>query len=220
MASMYETIMDLPLFKGITHEQVSLFLERTHLHFLNYADGERVAGGVEPVNSITYILRGKVRVQYPLLEGDAIMSYTLGVGSVIGADHLFGLHRVLPFDVVAAGACSAVAISKEQYLALLPTDPIYLVNYVNYLSYFAQRAAAIVRDFDGNGVFATIAAWVATLTETQASDISVELPLAMADTLRTEAAFADAESRGVCRLQGATLHISSRADFIESAQAH
>ena len=35
MASMYGTIMDLPLFKGISEDQVSAFLEKTNIEFQN-----------------------------------------------------------------------------------------------------------------------------------------------------------------------------------------
>lgn len=214
---MYETIMDLPLFKGISHDHVSQFVERTHLNFLNFADGERVASAGRQVQTLTYIIRGKVRASIPLLEGRAKISFTQGQGSVIGANHLFGLNRTLPCDVDAIGSCSAIEISKEQYLALLPTDPIYMVNYLNYLSYHAQRGIKTIQALDASNPLSAAAAWVGGLVALRSTDIVIDLPIEMCEAVASSPAYIQAADRDICRLKGNTLEVIDRERFLEAA---
>ena len=52
MATMYETIMNLPLLKGVSKELVSSFLEKTHVQFVNFNDGEKL---IEEGETCSYI---------------------------------------------------------------------------------------------------------------------------------------------------------------------
>lgn len=136
--SMYETIMDLPLFKGTSHAQISEFLEFTHLDFLRYEENELIVKGGTPCRNLVFLLSGSASMEVPLLNGQATAHVVLGPGSVIGPNNLFGMHTDYPADVRALESTGVMQIMKHQYLDLLNTDNIYLINYLNYLSYKAQ----------------------------------------------------------------------------------
>ena len=53
MMTMYERLMTLPIFKGVGTEQLSLFLEKTHLDFDNY----EAAGEIEPLREVCTVLK-------------------------------------------------------------------------------------------------------------------------------------------------------------------
>ena len=42
MESIFEILMDLPLFQGVSREKLSELIEKTPFHFLKYADGEQI----------------------------------------------------------------------------------------------------------------------------------------------------------------------------------
>lgn len=52
MTSMYDIIMFLPLFKGVTEEDVSFFLEKTRLVFDNYNAGDVIIDKGEVVERL------------------------------------------------------------------------------------------------------------------------------------------------------------------------
>ena len=64
MQSMYETIMELPLFKGIGEDQLSVMLEKTSVEFLKFEEGEIISKADESVQYINFILNGRVRQTY------------------------------------------------------------------------------------------------------------------------------------------------------------
>ena len=140
MSSMYETIMELPLFKGIGEEQLSLLLEKTSVEFLKYEDGETIATAKEKVESIDFILSGRVRQTYHLENFSLCVDEILGKGMVLGALHLYGLTTTYTADSVALGRVSLMRIYKSDYMNILQSDRIYILNFVNYLSAAAQKS--------------------------------------------------------------------------------
>ncbi len=144
MATMYETIMNLPLFKGVSNEQVSAFLEKTHLKFTKYSAGETIASRNEPVKGIKCIISGDASAKYNFADGSNLfLTETISGGHIIGADRLFGMDTTYNSDVTALNQVSVMEFNKEQYLNLLNSAPIYLLNYLNYLSYRAQKNSDI-----------------------------------------------------------------------------
>ena len=145
MQSMYETIMELPLFKGIGEDQLSVMLEKTSVEFLKFEEGEIISKADESVQYINFILNGRVRQTYQLDYYSIAVDEILGKGSVIGALHLFGMDTNYTGTSVALSKVSIMRIGKSQYMNILQSDKIYMLNFVNYLSAAAQKAPALLR---------------------------------------------------------------------------
>ena len=159
MASMYETIMDLPLFKGISVEKLSLMLEKTRVEFLNFVDQEIIAEPENRVKAIDFILKGQVCRETTLEASGIIIKEYMGEGAVIGGTKLYGISTNYDSRITSEGKTSVMRISKDQYLNILTSDNIFLINYLNYLSAAAQRYGAFlkrVKNFSFATMFQTI----------------------------------------------------------------
>lgn len=144
MPTMYETIMNLPLFKGVSHDQVSSFLEKTHIKFSKYNPGEIIAERNDPVKTIKCIISGFTSIKYLITnDGRLSLQETISGEHIIGADRLFGMDTTYNSEICAINRVSIMEFNKDQYLNLLTTSPIYLLNYLNYLSYQAQKIKSI-----------------------------------------------------------------------------
>lgn len=139
MATKYEMIMDLPLFKGVGKDHVSLFLEKTHLNFINFNPGDTVVEEGEDVRMVRFVISGEVNIIHTIGDLGLLVEERAGFGRVLGAARLFGFDTGYPYKVVAATRISIMEFSKEQYMNLINSDRIYLLNYLNYLSLRAQR---------------------------------------------------------------------------------
>lgn len=170
---MYETIMDLPLFKGVSKDQVSNFLAKTHLQFLNYKSGETILTPDESCVSLRYILTGDARITHSSPDGTLTIAETATTGTVLGADRLFGLNREYGIRVTALSPVSVMEFSKEQYMNLLNSDRIYMFNLLNYLSLRAQRPADLLLSSGDGSLAFSIALWLSILTLPTSSDITV-----------------------------------------------
>lgn len=175
MATMYETIMNLPLFKGLSHEQISSFLEKTNIRFTKFRAGETIAARSETVDTIKCIISGKVEITHRLGDEDSIsVIETIGAENVIGADRLFGMNTVYGADIKAMADTSIMEFGKEQFFNLLTSGPIYLINYVNYLSFKAQKLDETFSGYPDSSVEAILARIVYTCTSRNAGDIRIK----------------------------------------------
>ena len=131
--------MELPLFKGIGEEQLSHLLEKTSVEFLKFEDGDLLVHANEKVEAVDFILGGRIRQTF-LLENYALgIDEILGKGGVLGALYLYGLDTKYNADSVALGRVSIMRISKSDYMNILMSDKIYILNFVNYLAAAAQK---------------------------------------------------------------------------------
>lgn len=138
MSTMYDAIMDLPLFKGVSHNQLSDFLEKTHIQFLRFEEGMEVVKKGEPCNFVKFIISGNIRFEYHNKKNTLSVSETLGQGNVLWPQYLYGMDTNYPATGIAEGRVSVMQFSKEQYFRTLQSEMIFLLNYLNYLSLHSQ----------------------------------------------------------------------------------
>ena len=101
MDSMYEILMGLPLFNGVSRERISEVVGRAPFHFLKYLEGERVIERGEPCTHIKFVISGSVRSTVTSSNGRFQVSQTLEAPNVIAPEFLFGRNTTYPAEVVA-----------------------------------------------------------------------------------------------------------------------
>lgn len=146
MGAMYEILRGLPLFKGTGCEQISAFLEKTHVEFVKHAPGDVICEAGKQCVNLQYVISGTVSERIELNEGKVIVTQTLGEGKVFSPANLFGLDTVHPSRVVSQTEGTLMLISKSQYFDALNADPLLVLNYINYLSFYAQKRFDVLRN--------------------------------------------------------------------------
>lgn len=173
MRSMYETIMDLPLFKGVGKDHVSMFVEKTQIHFHKYAPGDIIADYKDYVTSLKFILSGKVAMSSKCLGGAITVTSEVRGNMVLGATRLFGLRPQYKRQVMALTDTGVMAFSKEKYMDLLRSDPIYMLNFANYLSMFIQQREEVTSNMGASGILRVLAEWILAHTLKESREIQV-----------------------------------------------
>lgn len=224
MATMYETIMDLPLFKGVSKDLVSSFLEKTQLRFTNYIQGDCIVGEGQSFSSIGFIIKGEVVTEISNPEETLRIYGVYGVGRVIGADRLYGILRQSPYKVTALSEVSVMEFSKEQYVNLLYSDPIYMLNFFNYLSLRAQRPLDSLRRFAGGGLASHLAMWVNIATEPEAHSVEIEIGeatlAAMAGGRDFNLELQQLAENGIIELRDGRIVVVDRDALLEAGEIH
>lgn len=171
-SSMYDRIMKLPLFKGVSRENVSYFLEKTPVSFTNYTDGEIISRADEEVDNLRCVIDGNVKIIHPF---ESFSLEESGCSLIfLNSDRLFGLHRNAGNIVQSDGTCSVMEFSKENYLRLLYHDPVFMINYLNYLSLRGQKGDYALRHFPGAGFGQMISRLILAMTDKN-SKLSIRL---------------------------------------------
>lgn len=170
--TMYDVIMDLPLFQGISRQQVSAFLEKTHVEFLRADIGDLILMANTISDTLMFVISGQVEICWQNTNKDLTLTFRQGSRSLIGATRLFGMDRNIPFSVTAIQPTSMLRIDKAQYLNLLQTQPVYLLNYLNYLSLRAQKPVDILKSQIDGSLLEWLRNIVQLLTPSSASEIT------------------------------------------------
>ena len=108
--SMYENLMTLPLFKGVSYSRLSEIVGNTRLAFLKYLPGEHMLSAGEPCTHIKFVISGHVRLTI-CNESDRVkVSQTLSSPAVISPDFLFGRNTLYPASATAIDTVSILLI--------------------------------------------------------------------------------------------------------------
>ena len=126
--------MQLPLFQGVSAQQLSALVEKMPFHFLKYNDGERIIADGDTCTHVRFVVSGRVRVQMCFRHLQVQVSQTLEAPNVLAPDYLFGLDTSYPFTVTALGECGIMQLRKADYIRVIQSDKVFLFNILNYLS--------------------------------------------------------------------------------------
>lgn len=171
--TMYEKLMTLSIFKGIGMEQLSSFIEKAHLHFETYEAGELIAPVDEECDGLKCVLSGEIESVYTLSGGRGKLTVEYGPGKVIGLGRLYGMDTHYGHAIKAVKTVGTMEFSKQQYMTLLHSNRICLINFLNILSYKGQKIEMAVRDLYNNSLTGRIATTVSLLTDRDCLNIKI-----------------------------------------------
>ena len=220
MTTMYEMIMDLPVFKGVSKEQVSSFLEKTNVNFENFEPGMKIVSKGEEVKTVKFVMSGEVCASHVLVGSNISVEEYCSYGRVLGADRLYGMSTGYSCDVIAMTRTSIMEFSKDQYVKLLNSDSIYLLNFFNFLSRRAQRPVEALEEFTTGDIRSRLCVLLSVLTDPDSIGIQIKGTIAnlakylsvdqksMAEWINT------AEMQGLIAYSDGFMRIKSKIAFL------
>lgn len=214
-------LMDLPLFKGVGKDQISYFLEKTNIDFLNYSDSATVVDCGDLVKMIKFVISGRVRIIHPLDSASISVEEIAGFGRVLGAERLFGITTGYPYRVEALGKTSVMEFSKEQYVNLLHSDRIYILNFFNYLSLRAQRPVEAMMHYSHDDIRSRLCVLISMLTDPGSAGLAInatdEALAGYCGKTREEVSAwkGAAQEAGLITVSEGCIRIRSRMEFLD-----
>ncbi|MBQ9554931.1 MAG: Crp/Fnr family transcriptional regulator [Muribaculaceae bacterium] len=142
MNSMYQQLMQLPLFQGVTTEKITELVEKLPFHFLKFRNGEQIFAAGDACTHVRFIVSGKVRLETAFTSLRVTLCQTLETPHVLAAEYLFGRETTYPYTATAEGPCGILQLRKSDYIKMVSSDKVFLFNILNYLSSGSQRSVA------------------------------------------------------------------------------
>lgn len=173
MDSMYEILMELPLFKGVSFDRISEVVGMAKFHFLKYPEGDTIISAGQPCTHISFVISGKVRSTISSPDNRFGVAQTLEAPDVIAPEFLFGKSTVYPCTVKALTPTGILQITKNDYLKILHTDQVFLFNFLNTLSMNAQKAVDGILALTDGSLEERIAFWIVALTQRSGKDVAL-----------------------------------------------
>lgn len=169
--SMYENLMGLPLFNGVSYNRISEIVGNTKLAFMKYLPGETIVQAGAPCTNLMFVIGGRVRLTIRNNSDRFSLGQTLEAPTVVSPDFLFGRNTLFPATVSAIDTVSIMQIEKNDFISIIRSDEVCLYNYLNFISTNAQKAVDGVLALTTDSLEERIAFWIIALSQRDAKEI-------------------------------------------------
>lgn len=170
METMFDTLLQLPLFQGLAKEDFTNILEKVKLHFTKHKPGEVLLESGTPCRELMFVLKG--RGTFVTLSSDGTYSFTehFAAPYVIEPYSLFGMKTCYAATYRAKSEVHTVSVSKAFVMKQLFDYEIFRLNYLNIVSNRAQVFHGRMWSASGMGAETHIAAFILNHTERTAGE--------------------------------------------------
>lgn len=138
MSTMFNTLLKLPLFQGLSQEDFTHILGKIKLHFIKYKPGETIVQADAQCKELIFLLNGEVYCE--TCSKNQLFTYTeiLDTPSLIEPEAMFGMYPNFKASYIAKTDVSIMSIDKMLVLKELLRYNVFRLNYVNSISNRAQ----------------------------------------------------------------------------------
>ncbi len=135
---MVERLLQNPLFRGITPDELSRNFEGVDYQIKSYKKGEILAFQGDICNRLLILLRGSVRGEMIDYSGKLIKIEDIIAPRALAPLFLFGTENKFPVEVTANEEVEVLMIPKESVLKLFQRNTLFLENYLNTSANYAK----------------------------------------------------------------------------------
>ena len=135
---MIPTLVNNPLFRGITPERLLADLEEISFHTRSYKKGEILARQGDVCNRLMILTKGSVRGEMIDYSGRLIKVEDIAAPRALAPLFLFGEENRFPVEVTANELTEVIEIPKSSVLELFRKNEQFLENYMNLSANYAR----------------------------------------------------------------------------------
>ncbi|MDE6006845.1 MAG: cyclic nucleotide-binding domain-containing protein [Muribaculaceae bacterium] len=176
MNTIYERLVNLPIFKGAGKELITSFVEKTPLDFISYYPGEVIIEENRPCDEVICLVSGSVRRRRYFCAGQLIVNDVLHAGSMLGLENLYGLHTKFGMNIVADSEVGVMQFDKHNLFHWLLNSKLLLINTLNYLSRNAQNGTDALMSHGMREIESELSYLVQIATSPSSTNISITTP--------------------------------------------
>lgn len=143
--TMYDMLLQLPLFQGLGKNDFTNILSKVKFHFSNYKPGEKVIAKGEACKNLVFLLSGSLMAEFDFEEEKFSFGEVLPAPRVIEPYSMYGLRQCFLSSYTAKTDVSLITIEKEFLAAELDKYETFRINCINILSNRIQHLYNRVR---------------------------------------------------------------------------
>ena len=137
---MYDNLLLLPLFQGLSISEFTTILEKVRFHFQTIQEGETFIRQGEACQQLCFLLNGKAVAQTMVEKPEYTLSETLDAPTLIEPQSLFGMQPYYTATYQAQTQVKVLTIDKNYIFTELDKYDIFRLNLLNILSSRVQTA--------------------------------------------------------------------------------
>ena len=137
--SMYNTLLQLPLFQGMSRAELSEVIEKVKLHFLKIGAKKKLFSQGEPCNKLVFLLSGELTAETHAPCGTFSLIETFDKPQLIELHSLFGRCPSYKATYTAKSEISLLTIDKQFIYDVLDKYEVFRMNLFNQLSHKVEQ---------------------------------------------------------------------------------
>lgn len=138
--TMYDTLLQLPLFQGLCKNDFTNIIGKVKLHFRKYEANQTIVEQGDSCTKLIFLLNGEITSLSTDEQHSYSLQETFGSPFVIEPYSLFGMQPRYTATYKANADSNLVTIDKTFVLSELNNYEIFRINYLNILSNRGQIA--------------------------------------------------------------------------------
>ena len=172
--SIYDSLLQIPLFKGLSIETFNEIIEKYKFEFLSYNKGSVIINSGEECNCFKFVISGSVRTEF-INEKIKIKLYeTISAPNDIISNYALG-NNIFPVSVFAEDDNTGIlVIDKQDFLSIMQEYRVVMLNYLILLSRKSQIPYEAYSKIATDNLKAKFALWVLYFTNYNSSNIVIK----------------------------------------------
>lgn len=175
METMFDTLLQLPLFQGLAQEDFTSILERVKLHFTKHKAGETLLEEGVSCNELVFVLKGEVSFNASPADGKYSFTEYFAAPYLIEPQSMFGMKTSYIATYRAKTEVHTVSVNKAFVMKELFGYEIFRLNYMNIISNRAQMLYTRLWTTPADHTEARIIHFILTHTERLSGEKSLKI---------------------------------------------
>ena len=164
---MYDTLLSLPLFQGMSQTDFNSLLQKIRLDFIRYEDENVIIEKGNRCGSLAFLINGTVESSRSGMDGNFTFSELIEAPFLIEPYSMFGRAGSYQRTYTAIGSCSFLMVDKQYIYTELGKYKICRVNLLNILSGRVQQLDSHIWSLDGMSLRERIIRFIKGLSDIQ-----------------------------------------------------
>lgn len=141
--SIYDKLLELPLFQGHSREDLTSILTKIKVDFRNFRAGQVIATQDSPCQNFIFLIDGDVTVQRTSQRKDLVFTEKFAAPNAFGIETTFGMRQNFSHTITALTNVRTLVVSKHNIINYLFGYEVFRYNMLNYLTTRVQRTSQL-----------------------------------------------------------------------------
>jgi len=164
---MYDTLLSLPLFQGMSQVDFNSLLQKVRLDFVRYEEGSTIISAGERCKSFAFLINGSVESSRSGMDGNLIFMEQVDAPCLIEPYSMFGRAGSYQRTYTALTPCSFLMVDKQYIYTELGKYNICRMNLLNILSGRVQQLDSHMWTMKGMDLRGRITRFIKGLSDIQ-----------------------------------------------------
>lgn len=208
---MYEKILCLPYFQGMSKDNITAILDKIKLEYHNYGDKETLRNRGDECDNFLLLTDGEITSYAEAPDGTYSIEEEHKAPYAIEPYSMFGYATTYSRQYSSKGSCTTLTIEKSYFFSELCKHNIFSLNFLNLISRKVQLLNNTIWEYTPTTIEGRIIAFIAQRCETTQGCKRVSIKMERLATLLCETRLN--VSRALNNLQGQGLIVLNRKEI-------